>query len=729
MTISEIIVLLPKSNWLSSLSGLQPILTGMTGKEKKLIVTEILDIITSPTPRIKTGKLIDLVLLGTFIDKEIFLGKAKQKGVLRHTHYIESKNPIPSIAETLLAHRELFKLSISEENYFRSLKNFEFLFNESIVKLRYIKSEIRRLNKLEDEALPANRKSVVKTLISFNDLNFLINNEKEINHDLGDLNHYTKEEISEAVSFILSQWEETVGLDGYDLHPVNYKWYQSDDFRNLILSAAQYLFFREMEIYMEEFGFKLLADGSRYIFYPPEEDFGKSHEMSMIIMAQQEATDNMKTREKFSDTVSYVKLSEEFHKRFNESFRRLTEPFVRYVSMTPYPLFETLKDKRLFQEDVVIVTSVEKEMLMPYDEFKGLMVGDHMTFHDFLTFSRVFYLMYFLISPKLRSALKDDEEAVLNSLCSVFTEEKMAEFLATVGEEEVVNDFLDCVTWEAGVHKFLDLQYQPILFIDGYFAVSIHVLANSRMTRNLFKVESKKGNLLMDKKNANYDKLIANFAKALEDAGFAVYPNVPIKFKTALKNESDIDILAVRDEIAFVIECKDSISAVGPFELRTSLERLIKGSDQLDYLLLALNDLGVKEALKKNRGIDITKIEKLCPVILMSSRQFWGYEFRSFPVRSVHEFASFIGGGEYSVRMPDQEEEVFNLWSGDTLTNQDVIKYLSRSGGPHNFFFDSMNEYDLVYKDILLVRRYFLVMNEVLDKMRLSLKIKTTNLS
>lgn len=228
----------------------------------------------------------------------------------------------------------------------------------------------------------------------------------------------------------------------------------------------------------------------------------------------------------------------------------------------------------------------------------------------------------------------------------------------------------------------------------------------------------------MDRKNLDDDKLVESFSYVIREAGFSVHPDVPIKFKTDSQKESDIDILAVRGDTALIIECKDSIAPVGPFELRTAYERLVKARHQLEFQLAALRDIKFVETLKKNRGINLTNIKHFCPVILMSSRQFWGYEFHSFPVRNVHEFASFISGGEFSMQLPGESEEVFGLWSGDELSNADVVKYLSRDGRPHNFFFDSMRQYELTYKDMFKVRRFSLVINDVQARMRANLKIK-----
>lgn len=723
MTLSDLTSLLPKSNWIGKLqSTLKDLLASLSTTEKELIVKQILAEIA--TGRLKAGRLIDFIFLGAYIDKQVFLVKIKRAGILRHTRYVESRNPVFTIAEGFLVYRDLYKLTDKEVNYFQSLKNFDFLFQESVEKIKYIKNEIRRFSKIEKAQHPLHRRSAVKTLISFNELNFLIEKEKVVNHDLENIAHYTREEVSEAISFIISQWDELVGLNGYDLHPVNYAWYKSKNFTKLILSACQYLYFREVEIYVEDFGYTVDQVAKKYTLTPPDLDFSKSHEMSLIVSAQQDVTDTIRTRNKYENAPSYAHLSEEFHKAFDESFKRIDLPYPRYVSLTPYPLISKLKEQIMLLEDVVLISSIEKELLIGFGEFQKLLIGKHMTLQDFVTLFRVFLLMHHLNAPKLLAKLDEDEEGVLNSLGAVFKEDKIVEFLSHAGEENVVHEFLDSITWKAGVQNFLDLQYQPVLFMDSYYCVSLNVLSKSRMTRNIFKVESKKGNLLMDRKNADEDMLVESFSYVLRNAGFLVYSDVPVKFKTDSQTQSDIDILALREDIALVIECKDSISTVGPFELRTAYERLVKARDQLTFHLAALRDSKFLETLKKNRGIDLTNVKTLCPVILMSSRQFWGYEFQSFPVRNIHEFSSFIMSGEFSLKLPDEDEEVFNLWSGDELSNSDILKYLSRDGRPHNFFFDSMREYNLKYKEKFNVKHFSLIMNDVQARLRANLKIK-----
>lgn len=133
----------------------------------------------------------------------------------------------------------------------------------------------------------------------------------------------------------------------------------------------------------------------------------------------------------------------------------------------------------------------------------------------------------------------------------------------------------------------------------------------------------------------------------MEYAGFEIRQDVSIKYKTATRSESDIDILAVKDDLMLIIECKDSINPVDPFESRTSFKHIKNAAEQLQYSQEALADQTFKTMFAKNQKLDLRNVKVIMPLILTSNKLFWGFDMQGIPIRNIHEFMGFIGHGEW----------------------------------------------------------------------------------
>ncbi len=717
MELAQILKLLPKKNWLTGLGDLSIVLSD---GEKKSIAKEILMRADTALKNRKHGLFIDWMVLGTFLNREYFLPKAKQCGYLRHSTFIDgSKNPIFTLTDHFIDHAALFNFSDAEIAYFESLRNLKTFFQEIRNSYRWMINQIVAIDGREKRAKGLARRSAVKALLAFNELNFLTNRTRTPNHDLDDVSHYTNEEISESVSLIISKWEALAGLDGYDLFPPDFLFFKSSQLEDLVLSGCQFLLLKEIEIYLEKFSFSVAKIDGCFELRSGSEEIGRSMDMAMIMAKEQRVSDHIGTRERYREAVSLDQLNEVFHATFNEAFTLVEIPFKRYAFNMPVPVLELIKsiDGPLYREDIMLMESVEKELLLPFEEFKQLQVREDLTFHDLIALFRVFFVMDHFMASKLINKINDEEETVFNSLCPVFREDKMLSFLSDLYPRVTVHDFLDCFTWDPDSDEYLDLQYSPFIFLDGYYCLSPAVLTRSRITRNIFRTESKKGNLLMDQKNRSYDKLIRTATHELTEAGFEVKTNLPVKFITVERTESDVDILATRGSLTLIIECKDSLATAGIFELRTIFDHLLNGSSQLRFLTQAFTDREFVNTFGKKHGVIWAPDQIFVPMILTSNRDFWGSNFETFAVRNVHEFSNFLSTGRIRLRMPDGPEEVFNLWVGERCTNEDIVRFLSNDGKPHNAFFDSMADYHLDYKGIFKIKRYALALDVVREKL------------
>jgi hypothetical protein len=220
----------------------------------------------------------------------------------------------------------------------------------------------------------------------------------------------------------------------------------------------------------------------------------------------------------------------------------------------------------------------------------------------------------------------------------------------------------------------------------------------------------------MDRKNKPYDTLVAAASDALKKAGFDVFPGLKVDYP-GIQSGSDVDILAIRENLMLVIECKDTVHPVDPFELRTAYNAITKAADQLDYIKSAFADTDYFVKFSKNNRLDTSKINTIKPVILTSFRDFWGYAIGGTPVRSHHEFSSFLLHGIWDTSIPDLGAVAFRIWNSDLLQIKDVVQYLTPGESAHQVHLDAVETYYHTYGKMKF-RKYAFNLSQLLTDLK-----------
>lgn len=200
----------PKTAWAEHLNVHRPIITFQDKKEEKDYLKANLREINTLLKIGRVGKALDFINLSLYIDKEYFLENLKKIGILRHSSYLNSKNPVSGIAKNILLYEDIYSLTAVEKNYFNSLVNFEIIYKELNKINCAINKEIFLRFKVSKAQIIGTRKfelSKLKALLSINESNFLtLKSGNRSICDLDDYEFYSKEEISEAISFLVSRY-------------------------------------------------------------------------------------------------------------------------------------------------------------------------------------------------------------------------------------------------------------------------------------------------------------------------------------------------------------------------------------------------------------------------------------------------------------------------------------------------------------------------------------------
>jgi hypothetical protein len=317
--------------------------------------------------------------------------------------------------------------------------------------------------------------------------------------DLTSFDFFSREEVSDAVSYILSKYNEVIGFQDRDLFLADVNYATHDSSINLITLACRYKAIKELEIDIEEYGYKCFVFDKNIIIKHNDENFEKSIEISNIQYQFQEMANMVYSHTENADTLMLFDMAEQFHKDFPELFRLKKEPFERYVLEIPQEFYVALlgKDKMaFFREELHILNKISRELLIPFESLEKYHVRPNLTFYEFLRLHRFFIIQYHFLSRKFHELIgKVDNKLIYRSLIPTIKKEDLISILKIFSDEEKVRTFLDIITWKSSdKSSYLDLQYKPLVEHNSFYQVSICIAGMSNLPRSVFVSENKIGN-------------------------------------------------------------------------------------------------------------------------------------------------------------------------------------------------------------------------------------------
>jgi hypothetical protein len=383
------------------------------------------------------GKAIEEIHLSCYVDEGSFIDLIKKQGILRHSSYLQRKNPVVGIARHLLPYKADFDFDAHTVRYLESLINFEVFYNDLNQIDRFINSEVHKFKSTSYIKVGTQKVflSKAKTLLALNDYWFLepVSGDRSLKSYMN-INFYSKENFSEAISLIIQRYNKFVGFTKSDLGLIDESYLASTQLYELILQACRYKAIRGMEMDIEVYGFvcakRRYHDGSKdnYIVEHPDKRFTKSIELANIQFQLQTQTNAFHSLIDNSDATSITDVVIEYYKKFPDCFQLLKEPVERYVMSVHGGLFAYLlgfKQDQYYREEIDILATISRQLLIPIGMLSEYQIRGELTLHDFLKVSRFFTFMYFLFATKLSQQIEGEEVnlLVLRSILPVFKKE------------------------------------------------------------------------------------------------------------------------------------------------------------------------------------------------------------------------------------------------------------------------------------------------------------------
>lgn len=511
--------------------------------------------------------------------------------------------------------------------------------------------------------------SIVKTLLAALDLLFLTEYYPPERENPNSLKFYIKEEIAEAVSYIIYLKHKIYGFQNSDSFLVDEDYIVSNELENILLPACHLKALQEFEIMIDHYSYICVRKKNHIRIKPPYPEIEKSIRIGYIRSDLQKGYDF----KEFKHITSFEEVCDKFLKLPNLDVFKYVEDnnYPRYRIEVPEPVFKALSDyffkpKEIFREEAQYLTIIFKEQFLDYEKLNEIKISKNLSLLEFFILKRLFEFFYHIFSKKVSDRLKEEYKIVIRSLIPTFDKEKLAKFYEGIVEEDAFNEFLDIVTWNPRENSVFDVQYQPFLKTNEAYMVPVCTFVHSNSIRNVFASEYRTGNpSIMD--DGKYDPTSELLQKAFEAKNFKTFKRITHSFKQG----GEIDFLSYKDNFLFIAECKKFLHPTNIYEQRTIYDGLNKASSQLDLIIEVLKDDKAVAQISSRIGVDISKFKTIRTAIVTNTRLFCGLSLNNHPIRNVYELVNFIESGNFRA-----EDGYYWLWENNYFTLSDLEKYL-----------------------------------------------------
>lgn len=543
---------------------------------------------------------------------------------------------------------------------------------QSVLALLEASHEARQLRKSLILRLRSRRHIVQKTLLVLVNEAFSNSCRGNPTADTNKLEHWSAEDISQAVSYILHLMRKEVGTEPK-------LWQHVDEhlgkpceniYAGLLIDAARLNWLFEVESLIDGMPYEVVADGEVLKVFSSDEILEKSIRLGYIqsaiqkeiqfqVVLDQVERDGQKAR----TMASFI--AEAFQAGMGELVQLRTTPIERLV-------FAIIQDKRFFEPlaaDIIFAEEFVALFSIGIENFRSeikpsVRVSEKLSDIDVIKVQRFFNFIHSAFQEKLKDIEDEQWRNTLRtrSTIPIMHGEVLLQHLEFILPTEKACEVIKLLTL-AEDESFIDLQYKPLIAAGEYFVIAPALLAYSNLVRNIV-VANNLRKVVLESADAMQEAVI----EALRNADFMVRSN----FQFNIKGKRETDIICWRDGHLFVFECKNAFHPCSAHEIRTSYEHLRTGKAQLDIRLTWLKDEENQKRLLKWLGWDVPVTNDVHTGIITANRVFNGYSMERHPVRQAHELINVIARGE--IRTGSDQAESF--WRGEQFHALDLVDYL-----------------------------------------------------
>lgn len=581
----------------------------------------------------------------------------RKVGAFRLSRYKYGRASVIAVSALVYISKKT-NLSIDSIRYLNSIKTLHFLRADLFRQEQYL---ISQLNK--------RRRSVLKTLLVIVDRAFL-NGWSGGNKSLpsNDIMHHSLEDLAEALSTIVLIFKREFGLKPLDWEHLNQDGVlDKNEHLELLKISCAINNFKRAETLIDGLPYNAKHVNDKVIVYSTDPQVEKSVRLGYIqqiaqseirINAALESQALTESIPRFGDVIANI-------------FRRFLKHFViiedypvkrlRFAVPAESGFIATLNQPHPYFEEFLLILQLD------VDDFSGEVlwdseIKDGIKVSDVLKIQRFFSLLNKVYKLALNEYDGEDIDRLeTESVATFMHREAFLKVLGHVVKREVAEQLIEMLTLSDEA-EHIDLQYRPFIKAGDYIVCSPSLVTYSNLVRNI-----SVSNTLYTGWPQGEDPMVLKLRDALAAAGFMVEIEVEFPFGKDL----DADVLALKDGVLFIFECKHAYHPCNVHELRNVHYHIKKGESQLDIRAQFLKKPELQRRLLKKLGWPEENISQVSGAIVTSTRVFHGSYSGNWLVVQANELMNIISRG--LVRVLDG---AYRIWKKDEFQVSDLLAYI-----------------------------------------------------
>jgi hypothetical protein len=444
--------------------------------------------------------------------------------------------------------------------------------------------------------------------------------------------------------------------------------------------------------------------GSVFALSPPSPEFERSVQLGYIrgVLGRSGTADGGAT----SPHLSLKALAEHFAEEMASTAATIVDPDSRFRRVrTELPLIPGLcraLAEETFQDDVAESRGLSQEFLVPI-QLEGavpLQLTANLSYADFLVLYRIMRFFNLLDVSLRRPYLTPDFAAFANSLVRITRDSDIRELLALSGvAETAIADFLKVVAFETCDLGYYDLQYGLLLHLKPVKLREIPHPAREYVQLPAVTIASNAIRNVQMKTGIRLHRDGKAFVMAVSEMLRQHFPEIVTERR--LKSgelRTEVDIALLSESTLYLIECKHSLTATGPHEMRDLWRDVAKGISQVNRAQQILAD---QERRRTYLRAWFPKIDpdtigsiRIVGSVLSSHRLFSGLTVDGILIRDFASLSRCIEEGTVGIGHENDDGKIemtrYRIWIGESLSSRDLANYFSEVSILHRMFGLSM---------------------------------------
>lgn len=448
-----------------------------------------------------------------------------------------------------------------------------------------------------------------------------------------------------------------------------------DALLRILVGGANIAEFRswEFEIDRQAYSLRELGSAGCFELRPPSLEYARAVELGFIETAIQRR--NRAQKQITTDGRSILKFAADLSKNMEKAgqITFLRDPVKRYRFDLPCDVFEGLNQLPALEDELINLNLAAQDLLTPAQRLLDCELGNDLTFRDLFMFMRLAKVWWGVMATKLMPELAIDYQTVVQSLIPSVPDATLRQIASMAVGNAKAGSLIEMVSLD--IHAHVDIQYKPIVPVEGHSWIPTSLLANANLYRNQLQVLRRR--LYAD---GTEDPLSLMLDRTFSNLGYL--PKLELKY-----DGGDVDVLVMIDGLLFALECKNSLLPSDSHELMTSWDYIQTATGQLDRFCERMQESSFRRIITEKTGFNIQSDTRIVTGIVMANRMFSGYRSGKHPVRGGYELVGFVEEGTTQLG-----EETRSLWQNEKFVGEDLRRffeedstYLPRWNAMHSF--------------------------------------------